>query len=172
MSTFCSADVYPCDIKTDLLVKPIGIHTWRGEILVDSLVKVNSIYLNFFLTPLDRMGVMYMLKLCHDEFGCFAGTCWRMIFVYALAPWMRKYRISDGTMEVLDFRFAASRKWTGRMPSGQTNDQQTTEYDNLISDLTKQNKLLKEENDTMRSLLLQYQSADSADGRVQRRFSN
>jgi hypothetical protein len=120
---------------------------------------------------MERMGVMYMLSLCHDDFGCFAGTCWRMIFVYALAPWMRKYRISDGTVDVFDFRFAPSRKWTGRMPSGQNNDQLTTEDDNLIVDLTRQNKLLKTENDMMRSLLLQYQSAEAAGGRGQRRCS-
>jgi hypothetical protein len=120
---------------------------------------------------MERMGVMYMLSLCYDDFGSFAGTCWRMIFVYALAPWMRKYRISDGTMEVLDFRFAQSRKWTGRLPSGQNRDEQITEDDNMMVDLTRQNKLLKTENDMLRSLLLQYQSAEATDGPGQRRCS-
>ena len=118
---------------------------------------------------------MYMLKLRHDEFGSFAGTCWRMLFVYALAPWMRKYRISDCAIELLDFTFASSRTWTGRMPAESSikiesnslmlsgDDKLTTQNDNLIADLTHQNKLLKKENDMMRSLLRQYQSVETDD---------
>jgi hypothetical protein len=119
---------------------------------------------------------MYMLKLRHNEFGSFAGTCWRMLFVYALAPWMRKYRISDCSIEVLDFTFAASREWTGRMPAEPSfnresqalmlsgpDDKSTTEKNCLIADLTHQNKLLKKENDMMRSLLRQYQSMETGD---------
>lgn len=119
---------------------------------------------------------MYMLKLRHDEFGSFAGTCWRMLFVYALAPWMRKYRISDCPIELLDFTFASNRKWTGRMPAESSfniesnslmlsglDDKSTSENDNLIADLTHQNKLLKNENDMMRSLLRQYQSVETDD---------
>ena len=41
---------------------------------------------------LERLGAMYLMKLRHDDFGSYAGTCWRMLFVYALAPWMRTHR--------------------------------------------------------------------------------
>jgi septal ring factor EnvC (AmiA/AmiB activator) len=37
---------------------------------------------------------MYMMKLRHgDRFGDAVGTSWRLLFVYALFPWIRKYRI-------------------------------------------------------------------------------
>lgn len=47
---------------------------------------------------LERIGVMYMMKLRYgDRFGNEAGTAWRLLFVYALLPWLRKYRIGgDG----------------------------------------------------------------------------
>lgn len=35
-----------------------------------------------------------MLKLRYREnFGRTAGSCWRLIFVFALMPWLNKYRI-------------------------------------------------------------------------------
>jgi len=43
---------------------------------------------------LELLGSMYMLKLRYGErFGTRAGSCWRLIFVSALMPWMSKYRI-------------------------------------------------------------------------------
>lgn len=40
------------------------------------------------------MGMFYLLKLRHGEkFASKAGSCWRLIFVSALFPWMSKYRI-------------------------------------------------------------------------------
>jgi hypothetical protein len=51
---------------------------------------------------LERIGVMYMMKLRHGEqFGNEAGTSWRLLFVYAMFPWLRKYRIrGEDTEEV------------------------------------------------------------------------
>lgn len=43
---------------------------------------------------LELMGVMYLMKLRYGEhFGNRAGSTWRLIFVYALMPWLNKYRI-------------------------------------------------------------------------------
>lgn len=37
---------------------------------------------------------MDMMKLrCKTEFAKTSGSCWRMIFVFALFPWLRPYRI-------------------------------------------------------------------------------
>lgn len=42
------------------------------------------------------LGTMYLMKLRYkNEFGTTAGSCWRLIFVYALMPWLQKYRIMD-----------------------------------------------------------------------------
>ena len=52
---------------------------------------------------LERIGVMYMMKLRYgDRFGNESGTSWRLLFVYALLPWLRKYRIGgDGADEIV-----------------------------------------------------------------------
>ncbi|CAB9504800.1 expressed unknown protein [Seminavis robusta] len=43
---------------------------------------------------IEQLGVIYLMKLRYaNHFGKRAGTCWRLIFVYALMPWLQKYRI-------------------------------------------------------------------------------
>ena len=45
---------------------------------------------------MERLGVIYLLKLRHGEhFGNRAGGQWRLIFVMALMPWLRRYRLDD-----------------------------------------------------------------------------
>ena len=58
------------------------------------------------------------MKLRHGEhFGNYVGTMWRMLFVFALMPWMRKYRLNHNSLQTLNFKFAANRLWTGRLPA-------------------------------------------------------
>ncbi|CAB9513803.1 expressed unknown protein [Seminavis robusta] len=42
---------------------------------------------------LERLGLMYLLKLYHNDFGSRAGAYWRLLFVLALMPWMSKWRV-------------------------------------------------------------------------------
>ena len=43
---------------------------------------------------IERLGMMYMMKLKHGKkFACKAGSHWRLLFVFALMPHLRKNRI-------------------------------------------------------------------------------
>ena len=107
------------------------------------------------------------MKLRHGKnFGSYAGTCWRLLFTFALAPWMRKYRLSRGdNIEVTSFRFAAMRMWTGRMPkqalSADTAVDDTCDREDqsdpqeLIKSLRKQLAHLQSENDMLRHFIFQ-----------------
>ena len=110
---------------------------------------------------------MYMIKLRHDKFGNYAGTCWRLLFVYALVPWMRKYRSNEDNLGISDFKFAANRMRTGRMPTQSafneesdaltslrepdvSKESDSKETDDSITVLKQQNKMLKEESERLK----------------------
>jgi hypothetical protein len=43
---------------------------------------------------IERLGMMYLMKLKHgDKFGKRSSSTWRLLFVFALMPWLQKYRI-------------------------------------------------------------------------------
>lgn len=45
---------------------------------------------------IEILGTMYLMKLRYAKsFANRAGSAWRLIFVYALLPWMNQYRISE-----------------------------------------------------------------------------
>ncbi len=45
---------------------------------------------------IELLGMMYMMKLKHkDNFGKKSASTWRLLFVFALMPWLQKYRIVD-----------------------------------------------------------------------------
>jgi len=45
---------------------------------------------------IEILGTMYLMKLRYSNlFGSQAGSAWRLMFVYALLPWMYQYRIHD-----------------------------------------------------------------------------
>lgn len=102
------------------------------------------------------------MKLRHGKnFGHYAGTCWRLLFTFALVPWMRKYRLCPYDIEVTNFKFAAMRMWTGRMPRYATSASTRTEDNEcdgddesdpkgVIQSLRKQLARLQWENDMLR----------------------
>mmetsp|Transcript_2208 Transcript_2208/g.3214 ORF Transcript_2208/g.3214 Transcript_2208/m.3214 type:complete len:701 (+) Transcript_2208:187-2289(+) len=53
---------------------------------------------------IEMLGTVYLMKLRYGKaFGTNAGSCWRLLFVYALMPWLQQYRIfsNDATTEEL-----------------------------------------------------------------------
>ena len=43
---------------------------------------------------IELLGMVYLMKLRFaDDFGNYAGTVWRLLFVYALFPWLHQYRV-------------------------------------------------------------------------------
>ena len=95
---------------------------------------------------IERLGVMYMLKLKYDDFGTRAGTYWRLLFIHALMPWMQKYRRNKNENIYADLNVSANRIWTGRMPSSK--ESKTATDDPL--------QKLKQENELLRALLLRF----------------
>lgn len=66
-------DDYPIQFRKDLLVHEAHRHPY-----------------------MERLGVMYMLKLRYgDDFANRAGSAWRLIFVMALMPWLRRFRVDE-----------------------------------------------------------------------------
>lgn len=51
---------------------------------------------------LNLLHFKYIMKLKHgDEFARKAGSIWRLLFVFALFPWLRQYRIlNEGQVTV------------------------------------------------------------------------
>ena len=44
---------------------------------------------------IERLGKMYLMKLRHGPaFATKPGSCWRVLFVVALMPWMRTFRMA------------------------------------------------------------------------------
>ena len=51
----------------------------------------------------ERFGLLCLLKLRYGSgFGTRAGSAWRLLYVLTLMPWLRKYRVSNGTMTDLE----------------------------------------------------------------------
>uniref|UniRef100_A0A7S1ZX26 Uncharacterized protein n=1 Tax=Ditylum brightwellii TaxID=49249 RepID=A0A7S1ZX26_9STRA len=45
---------------------------------------------------IERLGYLYLLKIKHgSNFATTSGSVWRLLFVFSLMPWLRKYRIAN-----------------------------------------------------------------------------
>jgi len=91
-----TAALYVGRIDTPLLAPGIG---QVGQLELDSYP---SIFLKDVLSHeahrhpyIELLGVMYLMKVRYRQyFGNRAGSTWRLIFVYALMPWLNKYRVT------------------------------------------------------------------------------
>lgn len=49
---------------------------------------------------IEMLGVMYLMKLRYrNHFGSRSGSCWRLLFVNALFPWLHRYRTSARSLD-------------------------------------------------------------------------
>lgn len=71
---------------------------------------------------LERIGLIYMTKLRHESFGNTACTSWRLLFVFALMPWLRKYRLRSGEngVDVNKFKFSKDSEVFKRFAAGKS----------------------------------------------------
>jgi len=54
---------------------------------------------------IERLGLMYMMRLRYgDRFGRKSGSTWRLLFVFALMPWLQKYRIKNNEIDKDEIR--------------------------------------------------------------------
>lgn len=45
---------------------------------------------------IEQLGMVYLMKIHHKrDFGSASGSAWRLLFVSALMPWLKKKRIQD-----------------------------------------------------------------------------
>ena len=117
---------------------------------------------------LERLGLFYMMKLRYgDHFGREAGSCWRLLFVFALFPWLRKFRIRatdtlqfdqvkfsrDATFEAFSALAAkgTSRRFPGTLaPIEETEGEDcSSNSESAIEDLRRIINNLKEENSNL-----------------------
>lgn len=75
---------------------------------------------------IERLGFMYLMKLRYgDDFGRLSGSIWRLLFVFALMPWLRRYRIQnsneDALMESLISKLELNMEVKDETPGDETN---------------------------------------------------
>jgi hypothetical protein len=74
---YLALDAYPIAFRKDLLQHDAHRHPY-----------------------LERLAALYMMKLRYgNAFGKRANSCWRLLVVLCLMPWMRKYRLRTASIE-------------------------------------------------------------------------
>jgi len=52
---------------------------------------------------IETLGLIYLMKFRYtDDFCHRAGSTWRLIFIYALMPWLHRYRIKENKADIGD----------------------------------------------------------------------
>merc|ERR1712226_1501254 len=97
---------------------------------------------------MERLGTMYMMKLRYqDQFSTPAGATWRLLFVMALMPWLRKYRIQNDNFDlnVLQLRLQNQDMKPEQSPEITYNEPSMLmeELENRVKELEKKNRKLE-----------------------------
>jgi hypothetical protein len=111
---------------------------------------------------IERLGSMYMMKLRHgDDFARTSGSVWRLLFVFALMPWLRKYRIlarpdlQGDDEDYSHFKFGRNRMLPmrtnlTRRPGGIASGEDGALDEKDTDPIEEQSKVLKEENERLK----------------------
>ena len=94
-----------------LLIAVVGIGQIDRRLLADGVGQIGDLEFDAYPTMhvqdlvaheahrhpyIEILGTMYLMKLRYSRsFGSRAGSAWRLIFIYALLPWMHQYRIAE-----------------------------------------------------------------------------
>ena len=95
---------------------------------------------------IEQLGAIYLMKLRYrGDFGKDAGTNWRLLFIYALMPWMSRYRIqsSDGSVDASNFTASFNDGSRVDVSEYMMNSVDNAEMEalNLIDQITQQRKI-------------------------------
>ena len=84
---------------------------------------------------MERLGVVYMLKLKHgNEFGCRAGSAWRSLVVMALMPWLSTFR-STGKRDPTDNTTTTANKQRFQLETSMNSRSSSTSSQELEDEL-------------------------------------
>lgn len=90
-----------CDL-CDCSISLYNIHIGVGEVGPVKMDKFPSVFVQDLLSTdahrhpyIERLGIIFLMKLRHGKsFAVRAGSMWRLLFVIALMPYLRKNRIA------------------------------------------------------------------------------
>lgn len=116
---------------------------------------------------IERVGMILLLKLHNgSNFGCRACALWRILFVRALMPWLRKYR---KRCPILENHLSAVKKQGGfcAIDAASNRKRRALEYE--IDELRRENMMLRQElkqqtrlNKRMSTIILEHEISDKS----------
>ena len=147
---FVTARIIKLLVTSVIFVGKIDTPLLQDGAITSKLDKIPHIFLKDVLLHeahrhpyIEQLGLTYLMKLRYrNDFGKQSGSNWRLLFVYALMPWMSNYRIqSAGEDEVVEEQ--ALDVAAGSASSIEGNDPDTAEMEalRLIDQISQQQKL-------------------------------
>mmetsp|Transcript_7578 Transcript_7578/g.10107 ORF Transcript_7578/g.10107 Transcript_7578/m.10107 type:complete len:1103 (-) Transcript_7578:474-3782(-) len=97
---------------------------------------------------IERLGLIYMMKLkLGERFAKKSGSMWRLLFVFSLMPWLRRYRITNDAYipEAVLMEQLGLKRDIEKEEASEKNDKEVSKLNNEVSKLREENHLLKTE---------------------------